>query len=175
MLAMNGLQTTGSMSYQFPVNKLDIAEAILLENCPRVSFELEHIFTPGLYSRKILMKAGSVICSRIHNTDHPYFILSGMVTVWTDDEGEVVLRAGHCGVNKAGTRRVLYIHEDCTWVTCHVCTDGETVEDIEARILEPHFNALVGKSHAEMSRDNPCFLNGKHINPPSHDSILSVE
>lgn len=172
---MDGFETTGSMSYQFPVNPLDLAEAVLMDNCPRIEFDLEHIFTPGLYSRKITMKAGSVICSRIHNTDHPFFVLTGMVSVWTDEDGEMIFRAGHCGITKAGTRRVLYVHETCTWVTCHVCQDGETVEDIEARILAQHFNPHVGMTHAEMSRTHPSFLNGKFLNPPNHDRILSVE
>lgn len=124
--------------------KIDQLEAMMLANFPPINCPLTHRFTPGLYTREIFMPAGSLITSKIHNTEHPYVISKGVVSVFTDEDGEVLLKAPHCGITKPGTRRVLYIHEDCVWLTFHPCVDGETVEAIEKRIIEPHNNAFLG-------------------------------
>jgi len=123
--------------------KIDVLEALMLANFPEVKCDLVHRFTPGLYTREIFMPAGSLITSKIHNTEHPFVVSKGVVSVFTDADGEVLIKAPHCGITKPGTRRVLYVHEDCVWLTFHRCEDGETVEDIEKRIIEPHDNILL--------------------------------
>ena len=67
------------------------------------------------------------------------------------------ITAPYTGITKAGTRRVLYIIEDCIWTTYHnfdgVSSDynefsdeekEKIVEKIEEKILEPHINYLTG-------------------------------
>lgn len=107
-----------------------------------VELPLTHRFTPGLYAREIFMPAGTLLTSKIHNTEHPFVVLSGCARVYIPGEGARVLRAGHVGITKPGTRRVLYIEEDCRWITFHPLADGESgeadLEAIEARIIEPH-------------------------------------
>ena len=110
--------------------KIDAMEEEL-EQHPDVAFELvtNHVFTPGLYMRSVFMKAGDFVTTRIHLTEHPYIISAGRVLVWTDDQGVVELCASHQGVTKPGTRRLLYIVEDCIWTTCHANPDNETDPD----------------------------------------------
>lgn len=84
-----------------------------------IELPLEHAFLPGLYVRTIFMPAGTLLTSKIHKTKHPYVITKGSVSVWIDGVGWERLEAGHRGVTLPGTRRVLYIHEDCVWTTYH--------------------------------------------------------
>lgn len=114
----------------------DLQSAIAAQ--PPVECPLIHRFTPGLYIREIFMPAGSLIVSKIHKTEHPYFILKGKVVVFTEADGEVVLSAPYTGITRAGTRRVLLVQEDCIWATAHPVRDGETLEEIEDRIIEKH-------------------------------------
>ena len=104
------------------------AKAALLpqEPCP-----IDHVFTPGLYTRIIHMRAGSLITSKIHLYEHPYVVAQGSASVWDIDTGWHFIRAPHCGVTKPATRRLLYIHEDCVWMTHHVTdeTDPEKIMD----------------------------------------------
>jgi quercetin dioxygenase-like cupin family protein len=110
-----------------------------LKDKPQVDCPLDHIFTPGLYTRKIFMPAGTVIVSKIHKTEHPFHILKGKVLVKINEDEWEVLEAGHSGITIPGTRRVLYIEEDCIWITSHVLAkEGETLEEIEERIIEKH-------------------------------------
>lgn len=126
--------------------KIDHLEMGLLSSpLQAVDLPLTHRFTRGLYAREIFMPAGTLLTSKVHKTEHPYVILTGRVSVFIIDDngGERVehLAAPHVGVTQPGTRRVLYIHEDCRWVTFHPLKRGERDESdlgrIEGRIIEP--------------------------------------
>ena len=115
---------------------MDLLQLAMRRADPSFECELDHRFTPGLYTRTILMRAGDRIISKIHKTEHPYFILAGRARVFIDGVGWQELRAPHMGITKPGTRRVLEILEDTIWVTCHP-TDKTTVAEVEADIIEP--------------------------------------
>lgn len=121
--------------------KIDALAVAILEQLELVDMPLVHRFTPGLYSREIFMRAGIVVVSKIHNTEHQFAILEGAVDVFTEADGVQRLRAPHVGITKPGTQRVLQIREDCRWVTFHPLVEGESSEadlpKIEARIIEP--------------------------------------
>lgn len=105
-------------------------------NAPAVELPVTHRFTPGLYVREIFMPAGTLLTSRIHKTEHPYVITKGVVSVLIPGTGVETLSAGHVGITLPGTRRLLYIHEDTTWLTFHPNPENEDLEAIEARIIE---------------------------------------
>lgn len=124
--------------------KIDQLE-LAMSDYPVVECPLTHRFTPGIYTREILMPKGSLITSMIHKTEHPYFILQGKVSVFSDNDGEELIEAPFVGITKSGTRRVLYIHEDTVWITTHPCADGETIDQIEDRIIEKRDNNLLSE------------------------------
>lgn len=92
---------------------------------PQVEMPVKHTFTPGLYTRQILMPAGTLLTSRIHLFEHPFVIAAGCVSVWGDETGWKTYRAPYLGITLPATRRVLYIHEDTTWLTFHVTTETD--------------------------------------------------
>ena len=134
------------------VTGLDKIEAELSQDefipaiCP-----LEHFFTPGLYTRMIHMPANSMVVSRKHKTQHPFFILKGKVAVLKDDgnggmEQEGLFEAGYMGITKAGTKRVLFNVEDTIWVTCHSNPNNiEDPDEIALNITEDTINPLIDK------------------------------
>lgn len=104
-------------------NKIDLMQAELLKHEPIIC-PLEHDFADGMYIRTIFMPKGregiaNIITSAIHNTRHPFFILKGIVAVFSENDGEQILEAGDYGITLPNTRRVLRIIEDTVWVTCH--------------------------------------------------------
>lgn len=105
---------------------LDVVENMMLQNPESlIEFKLKHTFTPNMYVREILMPAGSLLTSRIHNTEHPFSILEGKAIVFTPSGGTEELSTGHSGITRKGTRRALYIEEDCRWVTYHALSAEE--------------------------------------------------
>lgn len=106
-------------------------------------FPLNHTFTDGLYTREIKMPKGYLVVSKIHKYEHPYFVLQGEVSVITE-EGVKRIVAPYYGVTPVGTKRVLYIHEDCTWITVHTNpSNGTDVDEIEERIIAKSFDDLL--------------------------------
>ncbi len=123
--------------------RLDALEkAMLTSDAHPVELPVTHRFTPGLYAREIFMPAGTLLTSRIHKTEHPYVVISGKVSVFIEGVGVEHIEAPFVGITKPGTRRVLYIVEDCRWITFHPLTgdEGERGEEdlgkIEERIIE---------------------------------------
>lgn len=117
--------------------EMDRLELGMLASAPAVDLPVEHRFTPGLYIRTIHMPAGTLLTSKIHRTEHPYVVTRGRVSVYIPDRGVEHLEAGHMGITQAGTRRLLYIHEDTVWTTFHPNPDDvEDLEVIEERLIE---------------------------------------
>ena len=138
-------------------NILDELEVSMLENGEPVLCLTTHKFTDGMYIREIFMPAGSLITSKIHKTEHPYIVSYGKVAVSIDGNDWDEITSPYTGITKPGTRRVLYILEDCIWTTFHRVDDMKSeyndlnddekeyiVKEIEEKILEPHLNYLTG-------------------------------
>lgn len=108
---------------------------------------LKHTFGDGCYVRQITMAKGMLITSKIHKFDHPYFVLTGECSVVTDDK-IVRIKAPYWGMTKAGTKRILYIHEETVWVTVHV-TDSTDLKEIEGQIIAPSFEEFFKSAKKE--------------------------
>lgn len=107
----------------------------------KLEFENRHDFCPGLYARTIFMKAGSVIVSKIHKTQHFFVVAQGSCTVVDSHGDRKFIAAPYLGVTMPGTERALHIHEDCIWTTFHV-TDLTDPEEIGRQILADSLDDL---------------------------------
>ena len=120
-------------------SSIDELEATMLDNFPIAECTTNHVFTDGMYVRETTMPTGSLITSKIHKTQHTYFVMKGKAIVWIDGV-EHLIEAPFIGITEPNTRRVLFILDECTWATSHPNPDNETVEQIEERIIEKHDN-----------------------------------
>lgn len=101
---------------------------------------LEHSFGDGLYRRTIHMPKGMWLTSKIHKMKHFFFITKGACIVW-DEKGSQLIEAPYEGITLPGTKRLLYILQDCTWTTCHK-TDKVDLKEIEREIIAENFDEL---------------------------------
>lgn len=133
--------------------KIDKLEAVMADY-PTVDCPLTHRFTKGMYVREIFMPKDTWVTSLIHRTNHPFFLLKGKVSVYSENDGEQLLEAPYIGITTPNTRRVLYIHEDTIWATAHptdIAPENESEEAVQKavdliteQIIEPHENELLG-------------------------------
>ena len=123
-------------------SSIDELEATMLDNFPIANCTTNHVFTDGMYVRETTMPTGSLITSKIHKTQHIFFVMKGKAIVWIDGKEQLV-EAPYIGITEPNTRRVLYILDCCTWATSHPNPDNETVEQIEDRIIEKHDNPFL--------------------------------
>jgi hypothetical protein len=111
---------------------------------------LTHTFGDGMYVRQIFMPAGMVIVSKIHKKEHPFFVLKGKCYVVTENGAELI-EAPYWGMTKAGTKRVLLIQEDTTWITCHA-TKSRSLKKIEREIIAKGFKELSNNRRRKLCR-----------------------
>lgn len=128
-------------------------------NFQEIECPVTHRFTDGMYIRQIFMPKGAKLTSKIHNTKHPFVILKGDVTVYSENEGVVRYRAPMLGITKPGTRRVLLVNEDTIWATFHPAEETE-VEKIENRIIDNHINPILALNRMvdQLTKENELCL-----------------
>ena len=129
-------------------NKEDIRKGICaiedkISSMPEAMFgddvgELKHSFGEGLYIRELTVPKGLLIVTKIHKKAHPYFLLKGDCSILTD-EGIIRIKAPYSGITKAGTKRIVYTHEDVIWTTVHA-TDKTDLLEIEEEIIAKTFD-----------------------------------
>ena len=135
--------------YKDPEDLLNQADVEILKLPPR-ECPLVHRFTPGLYIREIFMPKDTILTSLLHLTTHPFFVLQGDVSVYYHGVPAQRYKAPYTGITEAGTRRMLYTHEDTIWTTCHV-TDLTDPDEIIESITSRDFNPLVDENEPRLN------------------------
>jgi len=135
----------------------DFVESVVAR-CPQVELPLDHIFTPNLYTRVIHMPAGTIVCSRVHKFDSPFFIMQGHCSLVDENGQRHELKAPHIGVTKAGARRTILVHEDTTWAGCFVTseTDPDKICDIFTDVADESLLPLGLKQACYEKKALPC-------------------
>ena len=112
-----------------------LQQAMIPEQVPMP--EARHHFAPGMYGREFSMPAGMVVVGKIHRHGHIMMCVKGRAIV-VDEFGRYEVAAGFVQASKPGAKRVVYAHEDTTFVTVHLNpTDSRDLEFIEAEHIEP--------------------------------------
>ena len=113
-----------------------------LEHCP-----LKHTFTEGIYTREIFLPKAYYFITKTHKVEHPFFIISGDVSILTE-RGIERLKGPCHGITRPGTKRFIYTNEDTVWITVHPNPDNETSPEKLVERLTIHedvdFNLLDG-------------------------------
>ena|SRR3990167_5641761 len=101
---------------------------------------LKHTFVDGAYVRELFMPKGMLFVTKIHKITHPYFLMKGDCSILTE-EGVRRIEGPFSGVTMAGTKRVIYTHEDTVWITIHV-TKSRDLDEIENEIIAKNFDEI---------------------------------
>jgi hypothetical protein len=102
-------------------------------------FPLEHTFADGIYVRQMTMDKDSLVVGAIHNHLHVWFLMSGHITVATEDGNIEYLAPCHV-LATPGTKRVIYANEDSVFVNVHKNpTNCMDIEKLEKEIVSATF------------------------------------
>lgn len=113
-------------------DKIERWEEFALEQ-PQVEIKLTETFVNGMYTREILIPAGTIITGQVHKYAYLDIMLSGDIEVVTPD-GNKRLVGHHVMHGVAGRKRAGYAHKDTRWITVH---RQDQVEDMEGEIAFP--------------------------------------
>ena len=101
---------------------------------------VKHTFAGGCYVREIYNPANELIVTKIHKKEHPFFLMKGEMSILTE-EGIQNIKAPYQGVTKPGTKRAIYTHEECVFITVHA-TDNTTIESVEEEVVCTNYEDL---------------------------------
>ncbi len=104
-----------------------------LAQMPQADFHVTHHFSKGVYGRELLIPKGVCLTGKIHKYSQLNVLLSGDISVLTED-GVMRVQPPFVIVSPPGTKRVAYAHEETRWLTIHG-TDKTDVDEIEAEFI----------------------------------------
>lgn len=107
---------------------------------PQPELQTEHYFSGGMYCRKLIRPAGTLIVGKVHKKDHFFMCAQGQIIAWSE-KGMVTLNAGDVLCSKAGTKRVTLAVTDAIGITFHK-TNKTNLDKIEKELIEPDELAL---------------------------------
>jgi hypothetical protein len=112
---------------------------------PQAELQTEHYFSGGMYCRKLLRPAGTLIVGKVHKKDHFFLCAKGQIIAWSE-KGMVTLNEGDVIASKAGTKRVTLAVTDSIGITFHK-TSKINLDKIEKELIEPDELALFDSSN----------------------------
>ena len=102
-------------------------------------FPLKHTFADGIYVRQMSMNPGSVVVGAIHKHLHVWFLLTGHISVATEDNIEEYIAPCYV-VATPGTKRVIYANEESIFVNIHKNpTNSQDIDWLEKEIVAKDF------------------------------------
>jgi|TARA_B110000908_G_scaffold99444_1_gene117447 quercetin dioxygenase-like cupin family protein len=100
---------------------------------------IKHTFADEVYIRQMDMKKDSVVVGAIHNHLHVWFLLTGHVTVVTEDATEDYVSPCYV-VSTPGVKRVIRANEDSIFVNVHKNpTNTRDVSKLEKEIVSLNY------------------------------------
>ena len=123
------------------IDRLQVEMSVM----PQAELQTEHYFSGGMYCRKLIRPAGTLIVGKVHKKDHFFLCAAGEIIAWSE-KGMVRLKAGDIICSKPGTKRVTLAVTDAIGITFHK-TDETDLDKIELEMIEPDELALFDSSN----------------------------
>lgn len=116
-------------------------ESLPGSGCEESGIEWVHRFTPGVYTREMIVPAGVLLTGMIHKTEHISIFLEGRMLVPTNDGGSHEIVAPIIEVAQPGIKRVGVALERVRWLTVHP-TELTDVDEIMPTIVTNDFSEV---------------------------------
>ena len=110
---------------------------------------IKHTFADGVYIRQMDMSKDSVVVGAIHKHLHVWFLLTGHVTIATEDETQDYIAPCYV-ISQPGAKRVIIANEDSTFVNIH--KNPSNTQDLDK--LEKEIVALNYEEYEEYINKN---------------------
>lgn len=105
-------------------------------------FPLEHTFGDGTYIRKLTVPAKTLTVTKIHAVTHPFFLMKGSISIYSEN-GVSHHTAPYNGITLAGTKRIIYHHDEVIFITVHPNPSNcKNIEILEEKVTVRTFDEL---------------------------------
>ena len=145
--SLSSIEELATTDEVFAMDNIDKMEEGALRVYDEVDLRVEHVFSPGLYTRILFIPKNVFATSKIHKTTHPFVVMEGRMLVYNSLKAEKHaedLMAPYFGITKPNTRRAVLALENTVLITFH-STEKTTVEEVEKDIIRPYTNTRIRK------------------------------
>ena len=98
-------------------------------------FKYKHTFADNIYVREMTIEKGEVVVGAIHKHLHVWFLLSGHITVLTENKLEEY-KAPCTVLSTPGIKRVIYGNEESIFTNVHKNpTNTKDIKELEKQIV----------------------------------------
>ena len=96
---------------------------------------IKHTFADGIYIRQMDMTKGGIVIGAIHKHLHAWFLLTGHITVATEETTEDYIAPCYV-VSTPGVKRVILANEDSIFVNIHKNpSNTQNIDELEKEIV----------------------------------------
>lgn len=99
-----------------------------------IELVVEHVFSEGIYARKLFIPKGTVLVGKIHKFGQLNIVSKGEISVFGEGVELRKFFAGDHIPSPAGAQRAGYAHQDTIWTTIHATMETD-VAKIEAELI----------------------------------------
>ncbi len=102
-------------------------------------FPLKHSFADGIYVRQMSMDKDSSVIGAIHNHLHVWFLLTGNISVATEEAVEDYIAPCYV-IATPGTKRIIHANEDSIFVNIHKNpSNTENIQELEGELVSRNY------------------------------------
>jgi hypothetical protein len=111
-----------------------------------ISFK--QILQDGYYIRECPVPKNYLITTAIHKVANPLFLLKGEASILSED-GVIRIKAPFYKITQPGTKRMIYAHKDCVFVTVHR-TDRKDIKSVLKDIVTDNYGKKISKGQLKL-------------------------
>jgi hypothetical protein len=122
-------------NYEIDIDRLQ-ADMKKLQQVSKV-MEPRHIFSGGVYLREVDIPMGTLAIGKRHRRETCNILMKGSLVIYAGGGKKPVrIDAPFLFTSEAGTKKVVYALEDCTFITIHP-TSSTDLDEIEKEFITP--------------------------------------
>ncbi len=102
--------------------------------------KVTELMIKGVYVRNLFIPAGTILTGMIHKKNCINILASGVILVWTENEGEKAVKGFTMFESKAGSKRIGKTYTDVNWVNVFAVDDDADMETIISDIATMNYD-----------------------------------
>lgn len=140
----------------FDYNETLATVEILMREHGTIEVETIHEFSPGIYTRSIIVPPNVYLLSYVHKTEHQFIMSEGHIVIYTPDAGMVLMGGPYLGKTYPGNQRFALTLSKVTWTSIHATdiqpkNNSKRAKDaaiklVEKELFQKNENLLLIKS-----------------------------
>lgn len=121
-----------------------------MKEMPQSPTRTSHHFSKDCYVRELFIPKHTLLVGKIHKHQTTNILAQGSVSVLTEGQEILRIKAPFVFVSQPGAKRVIFAHEDSTWINAHG-TNETDLEKIEDEMIAKEYKEVCSITEEELT------------------------